>query len=127
MGITVVARAEEGVVAGVGAEVAEANASVAATCAEVADAVLEDGGAATPSMRSRIAFKRRILSSILDIEAQRSAVGVIWDPNMAGFRKGARSREIANWAKKFWGKVGVKALNTNCHDPSLLNSKYKSL
>ena len=59
----------------VGAEVAEADASVAATCAEVgvegADVVLEDGGGATPFMRSRISFIRRNFSSILDIEAQR--------------------------------------------------------
>jgi hypothetical protein len=58
-----------------------ADARVVVTRAKVGlegvDAVLEDGGGTTPFMRSRISFIRLNFSSILDIEAQRSATSTM--------------------------------------------------
>ena len=59
----------------------EPDAGLATTCTEFGvegvDAVREDGGGATPFIRSKISFIRRNFSSILHIEAQRSAISTM--------------------------------------------------
>jgi len=77
----------------------------AATCAEVgvqdADAVLEDGGGATPFMRSRISFISRNFSSILDIEAQRSSISTMARFDLEGKKLGG-----FGWNSRFGEKFG---------------------
>jgi len=89
----------------------------AATCAEVgvqdADAVLEDGGGATPFMRSRISFISRNFSSILDIEAQRSSIST-----MARF-----DLEGKNWVDS----DGTRDLGKNLGDSEEQGSDYQFL
>jgi len=94
-------------------------ASGAEVGVEDGDAVLDDGGGATPFMRSRISFLRRKFSSILDIEAQRSPIST-----MARFDLGGKIwvDSLAIWGKilgENWGILKNKALITNCHDPGL--------
>ena len=86
----------------------EPDAGLATTCTEFGvegvDAVREDGGGATPFIRSKISFIRRNFSSILHIEAQRSAISI-----MARFDLG---ENFGGWNK---------ALITNCYRPLLPN------
>ena len=100
----------------------------AATCAEVgvqdADAVLEDGGGATPFMRSRISFISRNFSSILDIEAQRSSIST-----MAQFDLEEKNWVDSDGTRDFGKNLGdseEQALITNCYGPRPPNHNNKN-
>ena len=95
----------------------EPDAGLATTCAEFGvegvDAVREDGGGATPFMRSKISFIRRNFSSILHIEAQRSAIST-----MARF-----DLEEKNWVDS----DGTRDLGKNLGDSEEQGSDYQFL